>query len=487
MKLALGMARMVDRQTVSFHPPDGQLLLQFVRQKDQASFAELMRRHQQLVWNTCRRWLGYHDAEDAFQATFLILARKASTVEPPNRVAAWLHGVAFHVSRKLMIMKSKRTRKEADSHRKMEAVMLEPSIEAADWKPILDQELKLLPEIYRLPLLLCDLENQDRRQTARQLGWKLGTLSGRLHRARKILAKRLKAKGITLGSASLFAVVSQAEAVTFDTSREVLTHVAKLLDGATPSQILPAPLLTLMEGTMNVLTVSRWKLLSFGLAIAGTIGLSASLFAQEKKSEETKPQPTPVLPAVFPPATKFKVKLHPLAELPHFIAQIKIHQQEKVGDDKKVNPTETIMAPRVSMMEGQTATVQTGNQLPLGTLEELVHLGLDLKLKVNRLKDDKLKTDFTFEWTKRTSEKDQVEIKVPILGDLPVLGSLFRNQKPEVPETETETYEFETIKKRVIRIIKNDETISIEQKLPGEKKIVIELNIREAKPEDKTK
>src|SRR5437870_3754499 len=137
---------------------DGQLLASFIDQKDEAAFEALVRRHGPMVLGVCRRVVrDHHDAEDAFQATFLVLARKASSVRPRERVANWLHGVALRTALKAKALRAKRRGRE-----KQVTEMPEPETARQDpWRdlrPLLDQELNGLPENYRLPILLCDLE-----------------------------------------------------------------------------------------------------------------------------------------------------------------------------------------------------------------------------------------------------------------------------------------------------------------------------------------
>jgi RNA polymerase sigma factor (sigma-70 family) len=180
---------------------DGQLLEAFVIRRDQSAFAVLLRRLGPMVWGVCRRLLPYHDAEDAFQATFVILARRAADVLPRDRVAGWLHGVACRTAR--------RARARAARHHGRErqvSALPEPAAPGEGWsdlRGVIDEELRRLPEIYRLPLLLCDLEGQSIKAATRQLGWPQGTLAGRLSRGRNLLARRLTRRGIGVPAAAL--------------------------------------------------------------------------------------------------------------------------------------------------------------------------------------------------------------------------------------------------------------------------------------------
>jgi RNA polymerase sigma factor (sigma-70 family) len=182
---------------------DGQLLGRFISRRDEAAFAALVRRHGPMVWGVCRRVLGrHHDAEDAFQATFLVLVRKAASITARGLLANFLYGVAYRTAIKARAVAARRQARERQVERMPEPVIT-PHELPPDVEPLLDEELSRLPDKYRVPIVLCDLQGQTRKQTARQLGCPEGTVAGRLARARTLLAKRLTRRGLVLSGGAL--------------------------------------------------------------------------------------------------------------------------------------------------------------------------------------------------------------------------------------------------------------------------------------------
>src|SRR5262249_36349295 len=186
---------------------DGELLGAFIERHDEAALAALVKRHGPMVWGVCRRLVSHHDAEDAFQATFLVLVRKAASVVPREMVGNWLYGVAHRTA--LLARRTAARRKAREVQ-----VTAMPDAEAVqqdhwpDLQLVLDQELSRLPDHYRAVLVLCELEGRTRKEVARQLGVPEGTVAGRLARARALLAKRLTGRGVTLSVGVLAAVLA---------------------------------------------------------------------------------------------------------------------------------------------------------------------------------------------------------------------------------------------------------------------------------------
>jgi RNA polymerase sigma factor (sigma-70 family) len=182
---------------------DGQLLERFVRDRDDMAFAALVRRHGPMVWRVCRGVLcGHHDAEDAFQTTFLVLVRRAASVWPREMVGNWLYGVARQTALKARMLAARRKARELQGLETLE-LFPAPASDRREWQPLLHQELSRLPDKYRVAIVLCDLESKTCKEAARQLGLPEGTVSGRLTRARAMLAKRIARHGPLLPAGAL--------------------------------------------------------------------------------------------------------------------------------------------------------------------------------------------------------------------------------------------------------------------------------------------
>lgn len=196
--------------------PDAQLLQRFVAGRDEvgeAAFRALVERHGPMVLRVCQSVLGdRHGAEDAFQVTFLILARKAGSIRNHRSVGSWVHGVARRVALRAQSEARRRLARETKVAKgaKMASPSLEPGEDHGESARALHQEITRLPEKYRAPIVLCYLEGMTHEQAARELGWPVGTVRGRLARARGLLRTRLTRRGLAL-SAGLVAAGSLPE------------------------------------------------------------------------------------------------------------------------------------------------------------------------------------------------------------------------------------------------------------------------------------
>ncbi|HKB35528.1 MAG TPA: sigma-70 family RNA polymerase sigma factor, partial [Gemmataceae bacterium] len=191
---------------------DAALLGRFISERDETAFAALVDRHGPLVLHVCRRVLGnVHDAEDAFQAAFLVLARKAATVYPREALTAWLHVVAHRAALKVRSAKVRQRRVAQPLAVPPADTRSDPLAElsARELLVLVDEEVRRLPEVYRLPVILCCLEGRSLEEAARQLGWTLGSVKGRLERGRARLHDRLVRRGLTLSATLTAAELSR--------------------------------------------------------------------------------------------------------------------------------------------------------------------------------------------------------------------------------------------------------------------------------------
>jgi RNA polymerase sigma factor (sigma-70 family) len=264
---------------------DGQLLEQFLSQRSQAAFATLVRRHGGMVLGVCRRILGNAaDAEDAFQATFVVLLRRARSLTSRPVVGDWLHGVARRTALKAKTDAGRRRSKERAAARS-EAISLELS---NDWLPLLDQELSRLSEKHRLPIVLCDLEGKTIREAAQRLGWPEGTVAGRLARGRALLASRLRRFGDFSGGTlpgMLIGGLTKA-ALPLELFQLTLQAAASLAAGNKTAQgVLSAEAIFLAKGVIRTMfwkkTISVAVVLLAGVALATVSGRAVQMLSAQ--------------------------------------------------------------------------------------------------------------------------------------------------------------------------------------------------------------
>jgi RNA polymerase sigma factor (sigma-70 family) len=273
---------------------DGQLLEDFISRREGAALAALVRRHGPMVWGTVRRVLrNYHDAEDAFQVTFLVLVRRAASVVPREMVANWLYGVAHRTARKARAAAARRKGRE-----RQVTEMPEPAAaEQGPWRdlrPLLDEELSRLPDKYRAVLVLCDLEGKTRKEAARQLGVPDGTVAGRLARARTMLAKRLARRGLALSGGALAVVLAQNVApagVPASVASATITAASLVAAGqALAAGVISARVAALTQGVLKAMLPNKLRgvLVALVLVAAVLVGGGGRLLptqAAEKRTE----------------------------------------------------------------------------------------------------------------------------------------------------------------------------------------------------------
>jgi RNA polymerase sigma factor (sigma-70 family) len=256
---------------------DGQLLDAYVARHDPGAFAVLLRRHGGLVLNVCRGVLhNEHDAEDAFQASFLILARKASSIRRLASVGGWLYQVAYTVS-----LKARAARRPVPARPARDVAAGDPAASLARQElcAALDEEMQRLPEKYRLPLVLCYLENLTTGETARRLRWPAGTVKVRLMQGRELLRKRLSRRGFSLataGVASLLMLRAASAAAPSALAKSTL-HAAALVRTNVAAAVagLPESAARLVESSLLAMRATRLKGLLTALVVAVLVAAGA--------------------------------------------------------------------------------------------------------------------------------------------------------------------------------------------------------------------
>lgn len=261
-------------------PPetDADLLRRFVATRDDEAFASLVKRYGRLVWAVCRHLTRSDvEADDAFQATFLVLVRNAASVKDAAKLSAWLHGVAYKVCGKSRLSAKRRSaREQATATRER----LGHAVPDSAWDRALaavHEEVAGLPDTLRVPFVLCCLEGKGQTEAAEQLGWKLGTLSGRLTRAKNAVLDRLSARGMTLGVLATVGVTAVPAGVS-----------AKAVGLGQIGFAVPGSVLQLSTGVIGM-SVHKVKLLAAGVLAA--VGLAATSGAGLVSTAEAQSAP----------------------------------------------------------------------------------------------------------------------------------------------------------------------------------------------------
>jgi RNA polymerase sigma factor (sigma-70 family) len=256
--------------------PDGRLLESFLSCQDEAAFALLVKRHGRMVLGVCRRIIGNeHDAEDAFQAVFMTLARKAGSIVPRDLVGNWLHGVAYRTAlqaRGRLGRRRARERQVIDVPEPMAA----PLADVQELHQLLDRELEKLPEKHRLPIVLCELEGRPRKEVAGQLKIPEGTLSSRLANGRALLARRLSRHGVTLSSAALAAMLtSQASALQPALVGSTVKAASLVVAGQSAAGVVSAQAIFLCQGALKTMFLKKLKVITVLVigAMCGGLGM----------------------------------------------------------------------------------------------------------------------------------------------------------------------------------------------------------------------
>jgi RNA polymerase sigma factor (sigma-70 family) len=276
---------------------DADLLERFTSLHEESALATLVHRHAAMVWGVCRRVLNnHHDIEDAFQATFLVLVRKAALIRPRDKVANWLYGVAYQTAVRARATSAKQRFREKQ-------VVCMPEVEIDrheprdDFRPALHQQINRLPAKYRVLIVLCDLEGKTRKEAAQQLAVPEGTVAGRLARARAMLGKRLARQGIVISAGGLSAALGQhASAAGLPASLVTSTIRAASSFAATSSAkgIVGIKVVALTEGVLKLMWLNKIKnaavgmMIIFGIAALGTAGVVSGSRAEPQEAGDAR-------------------------------------------------------------------------------------------------------------------------------------------------------------------------------------------------------
>jgi RNA polymerase sigma factor (sigma-70 family) len=267
-------------QTLAVAPlTDGQLLDRFIRERSEDAFTVLVQRHAAMVMTVaCGVLHDPHQAEDVFQATFLILAKNAGSIRRRRALGGWLHKVAYHLA---LEAQADNTRRQAQERRVriMPQLAPEANLDRLELRAVLDQELSHLPEKYRTLLILHYLEGKSKDETAVQLGCSAGTVSGRLARARKLLRSRLVRRGFTLSSGALVAILAQstaAVAVSPSLLKNTVEAALAFTGGIKAGTAVSVSAARLAEGMAKRIALAKIKMIVGVVLGASVLGVGAS-------------------------------------------------------------------------------------------------------------------------------------------------------------------------------------------------------------------
>jgi RNA polymerase sigma factor (sigma-70 family) len=377
---------------------DRELLNHFIGHRDEAAFAALVRRHGPVVWGVCCRIIGHHhDAEDAFQATFLVLARKAASIRQPEMLANWLFGVAHRTALKAKATAGKRRVREKQVSDMPEAETLQRDT-WLDLEPLIDRELAGLPDKYRIAIILCDLQGKTGKEAAQQLKIPEGTVSSRLRTARVMLAKRLSRQGVTLSAGALAAIVSQNSASALAPTAVVSSTIkAAPLFAAGQTAVtglVSGKVAALTEGVMKAMLMTKLKSLATVLALASLIAFGGGLLSHQMAATAQQNQQTDGAP----PASQQADVKEPAKK------------SEKKGNskaDQGRQPSERL----TDCLPGGSAPVQGLVSLKEGTL--VVHtLGVDSVTPLTKVVDGKNVTSYIVKQKMMVTGYDIKDVKV---------------------------------------------------------------------------
>jgi RNA polymerase sigma factor (sigma-70 family) len=334
---------------------DGQLLERFATEASEVSelaFAALVERHQAMVWRVCRAIVrDEHAAEDAFQATFLVLVRRARSLWVQDSLAPWLHQVACRTAACLRSRIGRRHRHERRfAERQADQVVEAPPFRELDLEASIHEEVDRLPEKYRAPIVLCDLEGRTHREAARCLGWPIGTVKSRQAQARELIRSRLVRRGfgLALASAVVMALPRTASAaVRRSLARSTVSAGMRCSARVSMGAGVSAGVVTLTQGVLHMMLWSKVRFVAACLAVvvatggaavyvrgsqepAPPIGRAGSDRAANAKSQ-SPPAPLQARLRAQRLATRKAKAQFEIARLTRELAELALEEYEQVG------------------------------------------------------------------------------------------------------------------------------------------------------------
>jgi RNA polymerase sigma factor (sigma-70 family) len=363
---------------------EGQLLDRFVAERDGVAFEALLARHGPMVWGVCRRMLrDPREVEDAFQATFLVLVRKAGSIRDRELLGNWLYGVAYRVALRARANLARRRTEPADA---LDNVAEEVAgADDAELRSVLDDELGRLPEKYRAPIVLCYLEGQTHEEAALRLRWPVGTVRGRMARARELLRSRLARRGFVPGTAALIAALERdaqakvPEALIASTVRTVLETAA---GRAFAAGLVSASATALADGVLRTMGMMKLKIAAVGLLAAGVVAAGAVAAVQQERagagSGVAVQNPSPIDTGVM----KGQAKAYP-----GFGASDNVAQKSAVrkGADRDMTKNVASVRPVDQMLDETRARVETAYVELTNEVQTLTARLVEARMALKRL------------------------------------------------------------------------------------------------------
>lgn len=266
---------------------DGQLLERYLVNRSEEAFASLVHRYGPMVLGVCRRVVANEqNAEDAFQATFLVLVHMAAFIWPHEMVGNWLYGVAYRAAAKARTMASRRHAREKQMKHLPERVASENGL-WDDVLPLLDQELNALPTKFRLPIVLCDLEGETRKEAAWHLGWPEGTVAGRIAEGRSLLAKRLARHGLPVTGVIVAAMLAHDALAAVPSPLAFATNKGATLlttGNAAATGAISARVTALTNAVLNAILISKLKSAALAIAALAMLMIGSAMLAYGQSS-----------------------------------------------------------------------------------------------------------------------------------------------------------------------------------------------------------